>query len=74
MPNKESIYNALGQSMREFGYPDCTNEIAAEILNAYFEGKRDDDLPHGVLGRMLEDQCKIVAESKELSAIVNSDK
>lgn len=59
---KEYICTGIGKSLREFGYPDVTDEEMAEIYDAYKAGKRGDDLPHGIVGRFAESQLEEVQE------------
>lgn len=55
MTTRKKITYALAQSMREFGYPDVTDDMAGEILDAYVQDA-DSDLPHGVIGMFLKSQ------------------
>ena len=45
---------SIAKGLREFGYPDVTPAMVQEVIDAYKAGKRDDKLPHGVLGLMIE--------------------
>ena len=65
---REKITYALAESMREFGYPDVTDEMAGEIMDAYV---RKEDLPHGIIGMMLESQLSDLAGSVDLSKFAN---
>jgi hypothetical protein len=59
-----TVCASLSRSMREFGYPDVTNEMSGEILDAFIEGKRGfGNLPHGIIGGMMESQLKELADS-----------
>ena len=42
----------VDRGLREFGYPDITGEIIKDVLDEWLAGKRDFDLPHGVIGVM----------------------
>ena len=46
----DRAYANIAKGLREFGYPDVTPEMIKEIHLAWHEGKRDSDLPHGVIG------------------------
>ena len=63
---RAQITYALAESMREFGYPDTTDEMAGEIMDAFASG--EPELPHGIIGMMLEGQLKELADSLDLSA------
>ena len=49
-------YEAVAKSLVEFGYPDVTSKMIQEIHEAMKEGKTEDDLPHGIIGRFAEKQ------------------
>lgn len=66
---REKITHALAESMREFGYPDVTDEMAGEILDAYVAKK---DLPHGVIGMFLKSQLDDLAEALDLSKFAST--
>lgn len=59
---KQKVAASLSRQMVEFGYPDCTPEMMAEVYEAYIEGKRGSDLPHDVLGMMVESQLNELAD------------
>lgn len=61
---RAKLTHALAQSMREFGYPDVTDEMAGEILDSYVAEK---DLPHGVIGMFLKSQLDELSEVTDLS-------
>ena len=63
---RKKVTHALAESMREFGYPDVTDVMAGEILDAYVSG---DELPHGIIGMFLESQLDDLAESIDLSKL-----
>jgi hypothetical protein len=47
---KHSACQKVAKSLREFGYPDCTADMISECLDAWLTGKRDMELPHGIIG------------------------
>jgi hypothetical protein len=55
---------SVARSLREFGYPDATTEKMREVLDAWLDGKRDDDLPHGILGMFAGRQFEDVEAAK----------
>lgn len=65
---RNEITYALAQSMREFGYPDVTDEMAGEVLDAYVAEK---DLPHDVIGMFLKSQLDELSEAMDLSKFVS---
>ena len=60
---RKRICDAIAKSLVDFGYPDVTAKMIGEILDAYVEGKRFPDLPHGVIGGFAESQLKEVADA-----------
>lgn len=56
-------YRLIAKSLRDFGYKDCTPKMIAEVHEAYKEGKREGDLPHGIIGRFAQRQ---IAEAEEM--------
>ena len=60
---KAQVCRSFAKSMREFGYPDCDEEMASEIYDAYKDGKRDNELPHGVIGMFAERQFEELEEA-----------
>lgn len=70
---KKKVCRAMAQSMRDFGYPDCTDEMAGEVLDAYAKGKRGmDELPHDVIGAFLERQLdELENAGVDLMALAN---
>lgn len=61
--NKHFICGNIARALRNFGYPDVTRETIAEVYDAYLSGKREAELPHGVIGRFAG---KDLAELSEL--------
>lgn len=49
---------AIAKSLRDFGYPDVTGPMIREVYDAWVAGKRDDELPHGIVGRFAESQIE----------------
>lgn len=47
---RTDIARPVAKSLREFGYPDASTEMVKECLDAWLDGKRDLDLPHGIIG------------------------
>ena len=67
MPTRKQVTGAMAKSMRDFGYPDVTDQMADEIMAAYIAG---DDLPHGVIGMFLEKQMdELVENGVDLAAL-----
>jgi hypothetical protein len=50
------VYNAIALSLREFGYPDAKASMIMGTYNAMNEGRKEADLPHGVIGRFAYSQ------------------
>ena len=67
MITKKRIANAIGVSLRDFGYPDASDAKMVEIIDAYLGGKRGNDLPHGVLGGFAERQLQDMEATAEKS-------
>lgn len=57
---RKQVTDAMAKSMREFGYPDVTSEMADEILTAYLAVEA---LPHGVVGMFLKSQMDELTEN-----------
>lgn len=55
---------SVARSLREFGYPDATAEKLREVLDAWLDGKRGADLPHGILGMFAERQFEEAEQSR----------
>ena len=53
---KQTAFESVARSLREFGYPDVTAQMVEDTWNAMKEGKKDADLPHGIVGRFAESQ------------------
>lgn len=54
----------VAKSLREFGYPDCTTSMIADCLDAWIGGKRDMDLPHGIIGAFASRQFDEVEDAR----------
>lgn len=59
---KQDAFEAVAKSLREFGYPDATASMIAEVYAAMKEGKTGMDLPHGIVGMFAERQIEEVRE------------
>ena len=69
---RKRITFALAESMREFGYPDVTDDMAGEILDAY-HADPSGDLPHGVIGMLLKRQLDdLTDEGLDLGSIAQT--
>lgn len=60
---KTQVCQKVAKSLREFGYPDCTAEMIRDCLDAWLAGKRDLDLPHGIIGAFASRQFDEVEEA-----------
>ena len=47
----EKVFAAIARGLREFGYPDVTAAMIAEVEAAWRKGE---PLPHGVIGMFAE--------------------
>ena len=56
---KQKLTRGIAKSLRDFGYPDVTSEMVAEVWDAYEKG---DDLPHDVIGMFVKRQLDEIAE------------
>lgn len=73
MVDRSKVTYALAQSMREFGYPDVTDEMAGKVLDAYVADP-ESDLPHGVIGMFLKSQLDELADSGvDLATLAGDD-
>lgn len=54
----------VAKSLREFGYPDANAEMISDCLDAWLTGKRDFDLPHGVIGAFASRQFDEVEDAR----------
>lgn len=60
---KTEVVNSVSQSLIEFGYPDAKPPMIEAVLDAWISGKREADLPHGVVGRFAESQFEQLEEA-----------
>lgn len=61
-PTRDQVTHALAESMREFGYPDTTDEMAGQILDAFVKD-HEAEMPHGVIGMFLHSQLTELSEA-----------
>lgn len=47
---RQFVCDSVARGLREFGYPDVTSEMIGECLTAFNSGKRDLEMPHGIVG------------------------
>ena len=65
----EYVCNSVAKSLREYGYPDTSAAMIADVFEAMKAGKQDAELPHGIIGRFAESQLRDVWSSiKHLKA------
>lgn len=64
-PTLNDALSAIARSLREFGYPDASDEMIREIWDAYQAGNRNNELPHGIVGMMAGAQFNDNAEWME---------
>ena len=57
-------YRAIAKSLRDFGYPDCTDKMIRDTHTAMKQG---DKLPHGIVGMMAESQLRELQEAGVIS-------
>jgi len=60
---KTQACSKVAKSLREFGYPDCTPAMISTCLDAWLTGKRDLDLPHGIIGAFASRQFDEVEDA-----------
>lgn len=62
-PTRADAYEAIAQSLREFGYGDCTAKMVEETHAAMKQGKTTiDEMPHGVVSAFAQSQLEENAE------------
>lgn len=54
---------SIAKSLVDFGYPDVTPKMIGDIYAAYRKGKREHELPHGVIGMFAGSQIKEAFEN-----------
>lgn len=57
-PTKADAFEAIAKSLREFGYPRTTAGMVQDAWNAMQEGKKDLEMPHGVIGAFAYSQLE----------------
>jgi hypothetical protein len=65
-PKTRRAYSAISASMREFGYPDVTSEMVAEVHEAMREHRT---LPHGIVGMFAKDHLQRYIDAGLLPAV-----
>lgn len=50
------LKQSVAKSLQDFGYRSVTPAMIGEIYTAYRAGKREHDLPHGIIGMFAERQ------------------
>lgn len=61
--SKATACSKVAKSLREFGYPSVGTDDIIQVLDAWLAGKRDHDLPHGVVGMMAQRQFDEIEEA-----------
>jgi hypothetical protein len=61
---KTEACSKVAKSLREFGYPGCTTEMIKTCLDAWLAGKRDLELPHGIIGAFASRQFDEVEDAR----------
>ena len=61
---KATACETIARSLHEFGYPDTTGPMIEEVLTAWMDGKRGEELPHGIIGRFAERQIAEVEDAR----------
>lgn len=61
---RSQVAYTVAKALREFGYPDCTEAMVRAALDAFIEGKREEELPHGVIGRFAGRQFEEVEQAR----------
>jgi hypothetical protein len=64
VPTRSEICKPVAESLRDFGYPSVTTAQVKEILDAWISGKRESDLPHGIIGMMAGRQFDELEEAR----------
>lgn len=60
---RRDAFKAIAASLRDFGYPDASAEMASDVYDAIVAGKSGADLPHDIVGRFMESQINEVREA-----------
>lgn len=63
----------ITKGLQEFGYPSIKVATVKEVLDAWLDGKREQKLPHGVIGLMAGRQFDEVEEARPgaLALLIN---
>ena len=59
---KRKVYEAIAKDLNEFGYPDVTWGMIKTIHESYKQGKRESELPHGVIGMFAQSHIEDATE------------
>ena len=62
--SRNQACQSVAKSLREFGYPSVTADMIDECLTAFLTGKRDLELPHGVIGAFASRQFAEIEEAR----------
>ena len=61
---RTDVCRPVCKSLQEFGYPSITVEMIKDVIDAWIDGKRESNLPHGVIGMMAGRQFDEVEETR----------
>lgn len=50
---KQQAFEVVASSLREFGYPDVSASMIADVYTAMADKR---ELPHGIIGSFVQDQ------------------
>ncbi len=59
-PRLRDVYEAVAESLREFGYPDATADMVRATHDAMKRG--DAEMPHGIVGMFAQRQLDELSE------------
>jgi hypothetical protein len=62
--NRTDVCRPVHKALRDFGYDNLTLQEVRDVLDAWCGGKREDDLPHGIIGMMAGRQFDEVEEAR----------
>lgn len=71
---EKRAYSAIAKSLREFGYPDVTDEMVKETHEAILKkpslagSKEVKDFPHGIVSMFASSQLRELWEAKAIRA------
>lgn len=60
---RAKICSSIATALREFGYPTATTTEVESVLDSWIDGKRDSELPNGVIGIIVGKQLDEVDET-----------